>query len=793
MFRPTFTVDIWIQIHDLPDGTTCTIMDKDTVMDLQVNYGANGAITVDSVMGVAKTVQNIVPQTRYLEVKKWHNVVYSYQEQDARNTECNYYIDGQLVKTETHLDVVILDNKRNTCYLGAYYDVNYDILIQKSGCCYYDIVITQTVYTPGGPNDRTDDEDKIPVFCDADPGFFCDDDFGDIKECHPNCPKGCVDGLDCNDALCVGDDTFCHLCTDRECASCSTYESCDVCRDIRAEDDPDSGNCKCKEGFFRDPVEELCQTCDDSCPTCNGGDADDCTSCKRNNELSGDAPNTCECEAGLYPEGGIENCRPCTSPCKTCTSDSIDSCTSCYEGANLTATGECDCDEGTFMNVEDPSICDGCHPTCAGCSGPDTNQCIACHNGAFLTISGTCECYSGPTYEYIPQPDASNCIVICGHNCSTCHGAPWNCSSCTDGTDPVDGHCGCPSGTIYVSTSSGHGDTCVHIDFCHYDCKTCFGHADPNSCTSCFDNASLRQTDHASYCDCDPGFNPQPTTKNCIANESNSCSAICASCKRENPDYCITCKEGAELVPGASGVCICKDGFVASPDASSCQKTCAEGCLSCLLTDTDTCTACDEGYVLAAHNPIAPSPCILLEEACPKHCAICYENAPLTCVECQEGYRLIEETNTCKEILFCHPTCYDCNVAHRADACTSCWQDAMVVDPQPPDDSGYCECIHGTLPTPDSTNCQMQCHSECETCSGPTAAECTSCPEGQKLKGVAPSSCKHVCHHSCEECNGPENTDCTSCRDNALVYYNSSAAGRCVCQPGYSLSADYNQ
>ena len=56
MFRPTFTVDIWIQIHDLPDGTTCTIMDKDTVMDLQVNYGANGAITVDFVMGVAKTV-----------------------------------------------------------------------------------------------------------------------------------------------------------------------------------------------------------------------------------------------------------------------------------------------------------------------------------------------------------------------------------------------------------------------------------------------------------------------------------------------------------------------------------------------------------------------------------------------------------------------------------------------------------------------------------------------------------------------------------------------------------------
>lgn len=144
------------------------------------------------------------------------------------------------------------------------------------------------------------------------------------------------------------------------------------------------------------------------------------------------------------------------------------------------------------MNEEDPSICDGCHPTCAHCFGPDANQCIECHPGAFLTVSGTCECYSGPTYEYIPQPDSSNCIIICGHNCATCDGAPWNCTACTDGTDPVDGHCGCPSGTVYVPTCSGRGDPCVHTDVCHYDCKSCFGNADPNSCTSCFDNASLR-------------------------------------------------------------------------------------------------------------------------------------------------------------------------------------------------------------------------------------------------------------------------------------------------------------
>ena len=791
MLRPTYTVDIWFQIHEMAEGTTCTVMDKDTVMDLQINYGANAANTVDTVMGVGKTVRNLVPQTTYLSTKQWHNVVYSYQEQDARNTEANYYIDGLLVKTETHEDCLVIDSTRNTAYLGAFYDLDSNSLIQKCDCCYYDLVITQTQYTPGGPNDRNDDEDP-PEFCDADPGFYCDEE-GEVQECHPNCPAGCVDGQDCGLTPCVGGSTFCYLCHDRECSQCTTYENCDICRPTRAEDDPDSLDCRCKEGLFRDSIEDLCEPCDDSCNTCDGFTAEDCTSCKRNNELSGASPNTCVCIAGLYPEGGIDNCRPCTSPCAACTSDRTDSCTSCYEGAHLTAGGECECDDGTFMNAEDPSICDGCHATCATCSGVDANQCISCHNGAFITISGTCECYNGPTYNYIPQPDATNCIIICGHNCHTCDGAPWNCTACTDGSTPVNGNCGCPSGTEYIPTTSSMGDPCVPTTKCHYDCKSCFGNGDPNNCTSCFENAVLRQTDHPSYCDCAPGFNPQLTTNNCIPNYYNACSATCASCERDQPDYCLTCKEGAMLDSAADGVCICKDGFVAEPDASRCQKTCAEGCLSCFLNDSDNCTACDEGYVLAAYNPVAPSRCITIEEACPEHCGICHEHAPFTCVQCDDGYRLIQETNTCVEILFCHPTCYDCDQEHRADSCTSCWPNAMVFDPQPPNETGYCECVHGTFPTPDATNCQIQCSPECETCSGPTAGECTSCPEGMKLQGVAPACCKHVCHHSCEECSGPEKTDCTSCRDNATVYYSSHDAGRCVCQSGYQLSIDYNE
>jgi hypothetical protein len=61
---------------------------------------------------------------------------------------------------------------------------------------------------------------------------------------------------------------------------------------------------------------------------------------------------------------------------------------------------------------------------------------------------------------------------------------------------------------VYTPTCSGNGDPCVPEHICHYDCKSCFGNSDPNSCTSCHDNASLRFNDHPSYCDCDEGFNP---------------------------------------------------------------------------------------------------------------------------------------------------------------------------------------------------------------------------------------------------------------------------------------------
>jgi hypothetical protein len=119
--------------------------------------------------------------------RQWHNIVYSYQDQDAKNTEANYYIDGALVKTETHENCLILDNTRNTAYLGAYYDAGLNGLTQKCDCCFYDFVLSQSKYVPGGINDRTDDPAETPTFCDADPGQYCDED-GDVHDCHPNCP-----------------------------------------------------------------------------------------------------------------------------------------------------------------------------------------------------------------------------------------------------------------------------------------------------------------------------------------------------------------------------------------------------------------------------------------------------------------------------------------------------------------------------------------------------------------------------------------------------------------------------
>lgn len=284
------------------------------------------------------------------------------------------------------------------------------------------------------------------------------------------------------------------------------------------------------------------------------------------------------------------------------------------------------------------------------------DDCITCEFGAIITLDRQCECYQGPTVTFEPQPDSSNCVAPCGYNCNSCVNHPLDCDTCLDGSTPVDGNCGCRDGYIFVNDQN-FGDRCVLEHECHYTCKSCFGNADPNTCTSCWPNAELRDDGHPSWCDCVDGYYASPTSDNCVPYYNIACSSICGACSEGDPDptFCTTCRDGAELDPNSDGVCVCKSGYFPNPDAGNCKKVCATGCLSCTLSDETICTACEEGYVLQAFNPLAPSVCITLEEACPENCGECNIENPFTCDVCDELYELKEGNYVCSLIIICHP------------------------------------------------------------------------------------------------------------------------------------------
>lgn len=170
------------------------------------------------------------------------------------------------------------------------------------------------------------------------------------------------------------------------------------------------------------------------------------------------------------------------------------------------------------------------------------------------------------------ETDASECkMEECGHNCDACSLEPWNCTSCSDGSTPVNNSCGCPEGYSFALETAA--DPCIPDDECHYTCGTCFGNGDPNSCLSCKANASLRfDDDRPTFCDCDEGYYPSWTTENCVQIYPDSCSTNCAHCLADDPNYCISCKAGAELSEDVqqAGVCVCKEGYHPEPDAGHC-------------------------------------------------------------------------------------------------------------------------------------------------------------------------------------------------------------------------------
>ena len=122
--------------------------------------------------------------------------------------------------------------------------------------------------------------------------FF--DDSG-AQECTGNncSDRSCVKSGECQlPSICDSGNEFCHLCKDRECTLCDTYDLCNTAKcqgstNLAAES---AGECSCVSGAGRpdlpDGFNHLCQSCHIDCLTCDVGgltEYSDCKSCGNGN------------------------------------------------------------------------------------------------------------------------------------------------------------------------------------------------------------------------------------------------------------------------------------------------------------------------------------------------------------------------------------------------------------------------------------------------------------------------------------------------------------------------------
>ncbi|KAL4426936.1 hypothetical protein ABPG74_017193 [Tetrahymena malaccensis] len=228
---------------------------------------------------------------------------------------------------------------------------------------------------------------------------------GECKSCHQNCLK-CENGNNESDCtVCKNNmyliDGMCQTCptskyfekrSTKQCLKCD--DSCETCSDQRIE------NCTlCKDGFYfsEENGKKLCKSCDEnngffidsnsfckpchqSCITCYGQGANQCSICRHGLHLMKDS--TCvECNSsnGLFVDNETQMCEKCHSTCKTCDGASQNSCLDCKEGQFLTIDRMCsECKGyGEYQDIQTKK-CFKCHDSCQSCDGPNQNNCLTC-------------------------------------------------------------------------------------------------------------------------------------------------------------------------------------------------------------------------------------------------------------------------------------------------------------------------------------------------------------------------------------------------------------------------------
>ena len=267
------------------------------------------------------------------------------------------------------------------------------------------------------------------------------------------------------------------------------------------------------------------------------------------------------------------------------------------------------------------------------------------------------------------------------------------------------------------------------------------------------------------------------------------CDSSCVTCDAPGPTGCTSCPGGEFPSDGTCTACgTCAPGTYEAQACSPTQDTtcpeCDPSCETCSGPDATDCTSCPEGSFYDGET-----------------CEICET--------CEGGYLVAAcSADADAECGSCHESCESCSGPSVSD-CTAC-EDGSFFD----DDIcvGCSTCEDGTYSSTacsafDDTECS-ECDAFCETCSGPTASECTSCSTGRFLEAGVCETCSTCegptfqaasctetsdiecssCDSFCASCSGPTASECTSCW--AGHFLEGGLCETCsACDPGYFQAA----
>jgi len=508
--------------------------------------------------------------------------------------------------------------------------------------------------------------DGCSALCEIEDGFHCTSTadveggsgIGGLDTCIPICgdgrnvPWSALDECDDNNTL-AGDgcSANCTIEVGYECSggSMTSQDSCaSVCGDglqvgsegcddgNRVSLDGCSANCAIEAGFTCSggsaASRDVCVACAESCATCSGPLATECTTCAASYPFF-DSPGSCLASClpiGKYADSSSV-CQPCGATCGTCTGPTSSDCASCASADtpflhSSMCVAECP-SIGTFSGVVGSvATCVTCESSCLTCGGPGSTDCLSCASDKYYD-AGTCvdACPSGK------YADGSRVCQACDASCSECSsGTSTGCTACLIGVtlDSAAGTCTavCAAGQFLHADGQSCGT-------CDSACQTCFGAS--TLCTSCDQSSALPVFNGTSCIDLCPDGAYADSSLRCQA-----CASSCATCSGATDVDCITCAASAPLKHGVTCVASCPASFHANSSTSACE-VCDVSCAECSGGAATDCTACPAvapkilgGSCLAVcpatHYADSASSCAL----CDAGCATCIGGAATDCLSC---------------------------------------------------------------------------------------------------------------------------------------------------------------